>query len=179
MPETRRAHICAIHVKTRRLVLNRIRRLESACERSHGSRSKFPGKRSLCAIGSDSSSGRSSLEPVSLRTGPDGAAPGTGVGRRTDIREAGAARPRPAENDAASDSRTVCDDARRRRVASVGCEPCGGYLVDPASSHMLVSKIKPCMSKYKLLQSETANGSLDQLIFLRSYDLLLGQLWQF
>ena len=23
------------------------------------------------------------------------------------------------------------------------------YLVDPASSHMLVSKIKPCMSKYK------------------------------
>jgi hypothetical protein len=25
------------------------------------------------------------------------------------------------------------------------------YLVDPASSHMLVSKIKPCMSKYKLV----------------------------
>lgn len=23
------------------------------------------------------------------------------------------------------------------------------YLVDPASCHMLVSKIKPCMSKYK------------------------------
>ena len=29
---------------------------------------------------------------------------------------------------------------------------CGvGYLVDPASSHMLVSKIKPCMSKYEPL----------------------------
>ena len=27
----------------------------------------------------------------------------------------------------------------------------GSYLVDPASSHMLVSKIKPCMSKYKHL----------------------------
>jgi hypothetical protein len=27
----------------------------------------------------------------------------------------------------------------------------GSYLVDPASSHMLVSKIKPCMSKYKQL----------------------------
>jgi hypothetical protein len=27
----------------------------------------------------------------------------------------------------------------------------GCYLVDPASSHMLVSKIKPCMSKYKLI----------------------------
>jgi hypothetical protein len=37
------------------------------------------------------------------------------------------------------------------------------YLVDPASSHMLVSKIKPCMSKYKHLYSETANGSLNQL----------------
>ena len=44
--------------------------------------------------------------------------------------------------------------------------PCvvqGRYLVDPASSHMLVSKIKPCMSKYKSLYGETANGSLNQL----------------
>ena len=32
------------------------------------------------------------------------------------------------------------------------------YLVDPASSHMLVSKIKPCMSKYKLFYGETADG---------------------
>ena len=37
------------------------------------------------------------------------------------------------------------------------------YLVDPASSHMLVSKIKPCMSKYEHLYCETANGSLNQL----------------
>ena len=29
----------------------------------------------------------------------------------------------------------------------------GSYLVDPASSHMLVSKIKPCMSKYELIQT--------------------------
>ena len=36
-------------------------------------------------------------------------------------------------------------------------------LVDPASSHMLVSKIKPCMSQCKLLKSKTANGSLKQL----------------
>ena len=36
-------------------------------------------------------------------------------------------------------------------------------LVDPASSHMLVSKIKPCMSQYKLLHGETAKGSLKQL----------------
>ena len=40
------------------------------------------------------------------------------------------------------------------RQASSPPRRCGysvvfGYLVDPASSHMLVSKIKPCMSKYK------------------------------
>ena len=39
-------------------------------------------------------------------------------------------------------------------------------LVDPASSHMLVSKIKPCMSQYKLLHGDTANGSLKQLSFI-------------
>ena len=41
-------------------------------------------------------------------------------------------------------------------------------LVDPASCHMLVSKIKPCMSKYTLWHSETANGSLNQLWFIGS-----------
>ena len=34
---------------------------------------------------------------------------------------------------------------------------------------MLVSKIKPCMSKYKHLYCETANGSLNQLLFTRLY----------
>ena len=33
---------------------------------------------------------------------------------------------------------------------------------------MLVSKIKPCMSKYEPLVGETANGSINQLWFLRS-----------
>jgi len=37
---------------------------------------------------------------------------------------------------------TVEWDPPGSRIAS-------SYLVDPASSHMLVSKIKPCMSKYK------------------------------
>ena len=37
------------------------------------------------------------------------------------------------------------------------------YLVDPASSHMLVSKTKPCMSQYIPNNGETANGSLQQL----------------
>jgi len=31
---------------------------------------------------------------------------------------------------------------------------------------MLVSKIKPCMSQYKQLYRETANGSLNQLSFI-------------
>jgi hypothetical protein len=39
------------------------------------------------------------------------------------------------------------------------------YLVDPASGHMLVSKIKPCMSKHKPINGEAANGSLQQPLF--------------
>jgi hypothetical protein len=35
------------------------------------------------------------------------------------------------------------------RTITKEAEPHDSYLVDPASSHMLVSKIKPCMSKYK------------------------------
>ena len=48
------------------------------------------------------------------------------------------------------------------------CNADASYLVDPASSHMLVSKIKPCMCKYERVHGETANGSLNQLWFLRS-----------
>jgi hypothetical protein len=62
----------------------------------------------------------------------------------------------------------------RRRAARRGARAAGhravglqdSYLVDSASSHMLVSKIKPCMSKYKQLYCETANGSLNQLSFI-------------
>ena len=52
------------------------------------------------------------------------------------------------------------------REARGTARPSGRYLVDSASSHMLVSKIKPCMSKYKQLYCETANGSLNQLSFI-------------
>ncbi len=63
--------------------------------------------------------------------------------------------------------------ARRRCGVAVAVREqmpvaCNSYLVDPASSHMLVSKIKPCMSKYIPSYGETANGSLNQLWFLRS-----------
>ncbi len=38
------------------------------------------------------------------------------------------------------------------------------YLVDPAGSHMLVSKIKPCMCKYELIGAvKLRNGSLNRL----------------
>ena len=49
----------------------------------------------------------------------------------------------------------MTSDALRTRTST--------HLVDPASSHMLVSKIKPCMSQHKLLFGESANGSLKQL----------------
>jgi hypothetical protein len=53
----------------------------------------------------------------------------------------------------------------RRGARGASQTPDDSYLVDSASSHMLVSKIKPCMSKYKQLYRETANGSLYKLSF--------------
>lgn len=52
----------------------------------------------------------------------------------------------------------MCDGRPRPSAASAVRGPAGGvveecYLVDPASSHMLVSKIKPCMCKYELIQT--------------------------
>ena len=41
-------------------------------------------------------------------------------------------------------------EARQVHTLCSGLLAADNYLVDPASSHMLVSKIKPCMSKYKL-----------------------------
>ena len=57
----------------------------------------------------------------------------------------------------------MCDVHACRHSVCEGLRINERYLVDPASSHMLVSKIKPCMSKYTLWYSETANGSLNQL----------------
>ena len=48
----------------------------------------------------------------------------------------------------------------------------GTYLVDPASSHMLVTKIKPCMSEYLPTLGETANGSLNQSRFTGFCEIL-------
>jgi hypothetical protein len=45
-----------------------------------------------------------------------------------------------------------CSEPPRHGSCPIGVdEEC--YLVDPASSHMLVSKIKPCMCKYELIQT--------------------------
>lgn len=43
---------------------------------------------------------------------------------------------------------SLCDESRAARDVEKDC-----YLVDPASSHMLVSKIKPCMCKYEQIQT--------------------------
>lgn len=63
----------------------------------------------------------------------------------------------PAEPQNASSLRTTVApvlDRRPRRgdhAARGVAREC--YLVDPASSHMLVSKIKPCMCKYEQIQT--------------------------
>ena len=44
------------------------------------------------------------------------------------------------------------------------------YLVNPASNHMLVSEINPCMSKFTLFQGEIPNGLLNHSSFLTCYD---------
>ena len=46
-------------------------------------------------------------------------------------------------------------------------------LVDPASSHMLVSKTKPCMSKYKQIILRDC-GRLIKTVTIYSMILLLG-----
>ena len=50
---------------------------------------------------------------------------------------------------------SICSNVQTRKrkdvVAGVQKAVQERYLVDPASSHMLVSKIKPCMSKYEQL----------------------------
>ena len=75
----------------------------------------------------------------------------------------GAAR-RGAGAGASRGARRPRETTERRTLPPERAWPHGGYLVDSASSHMLVSKIKPCMSKYKQeLYSETANGSINQL----------------
>ncbi|PJZ17746.1 hypothetical protein CEW46_32735, partial [Bacillus cereus] len=64
-------------------------------------------------------------------------------------------RPRPLFAPKASVRRFV----RTTPATVLGSSHAGGgvgeecYLVDPASSHMLVSKIKPCMCKYELIQT--------------------------
>ena len=73
----------------------------------------------------------------------------------------------------AENERTLCEAVRpptrvRGETHSGGDPSLYCYLVDPASSHMLVSKIKPCMSHYKPKHGDTANGSLNQLWFIRS-----------
>ena len=72
-----------------------------------------------------------------------------------------------SDRESLSVSLSVCLSAEDTDAS--GCAPrsLSCYLVDPASSHMLVSKIKPCMSKFTLSNGETANGSLNQSRFLR------------
>ena len=56
-------------------------------------------------------------------------------------------------SEAVTDSLAIMTNSFTRKQRVLRCDYRAlmesSYLVDPASSHMLVSKIKPCMSKYK------------------------------
>lgn len=68
----------------------------------------------------------------------------------------GGATPLHVPDKDATTSRTTAVRPPRRRPGApraVPDVPEDRYLVDPASSHMLVSKIKPCMCKYELIQT--------------------------
>src|ERR1700759_751800 len=92
-----------------------------------------------------------------------------GLSDRTPSPVAGALSPAVGRLGAPSNNYSALTGARHRDDAPHGAAPGvqhDSYLVDSASSHMLVSKINPCMSKYKQLYCETANGSLNQLSFI-------------
>ena len=53
-------------------------------------------------------------------------------------------------------------------------------IVDPASSHMLVSKIKPCMSQYKLLcgdESQKDQAEPGLVLYLAKTTLPQSRVW--
>jgi hypothetical protein len=81
----------------------------------------------------------------SVRGGPAGLKQSRHPPQRTRLQNS---RPQPESiRTASAVGRSGASRGSRREAPCVK----GSYLVDPASSHMLVSKIKPCMSKYKLL----------------------------
>ena len=73
--------------------------------------------------------------------------------------------PRRAGDASPTEAHSMLPANERPAPAASSCRGSVHNLVDPASSHMLVSKIKPCMSQYKLFYCKTANGSLKQLSF--------------
>ena len=82
---------------------------------------------------------------------------GTLISRRGPVPQVATERNTASTRRVITDGRSTCfGPAPRarpaRRAVHVGIVE-GCYLVDPASSHMLVSKIKPCMCKYELIQT--------------------------
>ena len=114
-------------------------------------RGRAGGRRLVCSL-----SNRARLRIAGLRPG-DGY---SGASRKGACRDGPSARhsgccARPEPKSRKSRRLTDRSIAKRRATAVLQRKamgpPAWRYLVDPASSHMLVSKIKPCMSKYKLL----------------------------
>ena len=143
------------------------------------------GSGDACRPG-DAGAGRglASERMASSAPGPARGSLPRGAGRHAPASEAARTRPRPcarprsARGPSARPARGGAQGPRcqpaPRRAGPGGWGPAGGaadgmYLVDPASSHMLVSKAKPCTCKHRPPHGEAANGSLDRLQFIRSY----------
>ena len=66
----------------------------------------------------------------------------------------------------------VAHSVRRHAQSAIFCNDkimnCDKNLVDPASSHMLVSKVKPCMCVYNFLYDATVNSSIIQMSILHT-----------
>ena len=127
-------------------------------------------------MGTQAANARSGRSEPDARARPLPSGRRKGPGERPGVRPATSA-PTFLLSEKAKEKKSFSQNHRSPRPALHGASATGdlpasgeSYLVDPASSHMLVSKIKPCMCKYRLYNGETANGSLDQLWFLRSYN---------
>ena len=111
---------------------------------------------------------------ASSAPGPARGALNLGAGRRARASEAAGPGWGPptkregARREAAPRGAPECVEALPARTALASATD-GTYLVDPASSHMLVSKAKPCTCKHRPPHGEAANFSLDGLQFIRSY----------
>ena len=146
--------------------------------RSSDSRGDAPGRLKPPGLGR----GLGRRRPGAGERSPVGATPHGQLGPRAGLRHAPPRRgeTRPGIRSRLDRAEAAClptkREGARREAGPWGARARVGartlartYLVDPASSHMLVSKAKPCPCNHRPPHGEAADGSLDRLQFIRSY----------